>query len=311
MKEVVLRVVCNGRSTATRPDGRGPQLLAEARRSLGVEVPIPMSFYLPTATYRTTDPVDNLRLRVELRKTGTLRRAAPLTQEEGLGPGKEGTAAAAARPRRRRERDKEERAGRDSDSDDEAGTGTDDEAEEGGRALLPPPAKGLRSEEDEPDRLIASTDFAWQQKVFGTLEVARIRRGGSPGQPQSRSGRRPDNIRQAVERDTLAALDAEAQTRGDGAYEGQLLYSRVQSEGLADESTLESRFTTSSNEVCSATSRDQSCCLKHASWPSASATGLLSRSPTVSAAAGYLNYPARLLSPEARTPPLPGLDVSR
>lgn len=200
--------------------------------------------YTPTATYRTSDPIDNLRIRVELRKVGTKgqRLLAALHQPYGQ-----------QRPSTKRNEDggkmlaKRWRGAR---AGDEQAQGSANDSDEEAVAEATP----LHMEEEEPDRIIEVGDFSWQQKVFGKLEVARIRRLNSRQDSGSRTGAASwlgnggDNLIIAQQRVALAALDAESASRGGGPYTGRTLYTRTASEGMTGDYVMRSRLTSSPNE---------------------------------------------------------------
>ena len=216
---------------------------------------------LPLETYRSTDPIENLQLRVTLRKRGTQgeRRLDDLADETSTAPsdGKK-----KKRGGKRGARDK----ATGSDEEGEASDEDKDEGESDGEAASKKP---LRLEKDESDRLVCPPRlFRWQEKRFGPVEVRSIRRD----QDEEKSRRRAQKagglaallkssssslgellgMRTAPlsnhHREIFRRLDAEATARGE-EYEGDILYSRVHSESYVDTRDVSAHMTDSGLEV--------------------------------------------------------------
>ena len=203
----------------------------------GIQI-APMAFYA-TASYRVSDPLENLQLRVTLRKRGTLGLRLHST-----GSDTPGAPAAAPSGRRQRRRDG---AGADVESVQQR-----DEGEEG---EAPP----LQAEEEET-RVVASRTFRWQEKVFAPYEVQR-HHGGAEDEPPAAASRRsfggltsrfgrsgaPAGFVHSQLREQLEQLERSAAESG-GVYEGELLHSRVNAESDVDAGAWAETFTSSLNQ---------------------------------------------------------------
>ena len=223
-------------------------------------------------TYRVTDPVENLKLQVVLRKRGAIidrRRGSPESEVPQLSTGHP--------PKSRGGRDR--RRGREADNCDSGG-GSDDEpavdasalvadeepdddrrggrrrrsgqrasgAEEesgSGNAGEDDERRPLRVEEEEGalEEEVARATFGWQQKVFGRSEVQHMRRteqerthqSGGSGVLRRLLGRGRVGHVSAYIQEMLAQREREADERGQGSYRGETLHTRVHSEGFVDQ----------------------------------------------------------------------------
>ena len=215
------------------------------------------------ATYRVTDPIENLLLQVSLRKRGT-HGERRLEQRDGpLTPRSRSFRKGGARGSVRG------RSGRGDDdppgSDDEAEGDDDDEA------------APMRVQREEADELVCPPrTFRWQEKVFSKAEVKAVRRK-PPALQRSRSSlslavaglaemagsfsltssaadaaARPPMS--AHHREVLARLDREAAARGD-VYQGDVLFSRVNSDRYADPHELNMKLTDSEAETATPLAR--------------------------------------------------------
>ena len=224
--------------------------------------------YHPSVTYHVDDPIENLQLKVTLRKRGTATRA---------------DAPEKAKPRTgRRAEEDEENAGGGAARDDPApgsrGARTGAEA-----PLLPVP---MGAEADEDDVIIAEETFRWQRKVFGPHEVRAIRHAtGDDAAERSSSwfggwfGSRsdPQSFVHTQQREQLAKLDREREERGEARETGHVLHSRIHTERVDDDMTEWGvRFTSSQDEEVTPLAR-------------AVVSGAPTRSPTLSPA----RFPAR------------------
>ena len=195
--------------------------------------------YHPSVTYHVDDPIENLRLKVTLRKRGTATRA---------------DAPEKAKPRTgRRAEEDEENADAAAARDDPAGGSRG--ARTGAEAPLLPATMGAEAEED--DEVIAEETFRWQRKVFGPHEVRAIRHAtGEDGAERSSSWfgslfarSDPQSFVHTQQREQLAKIDRELEERGEARETGHVLHTRIHTERVADDMTEWGvRFTSSPDE---------------------------------------------------------------
>ena len=202
----------------------------------------------PLETYRSTDPIENLALRVTLRKRGTQGERRLGTSEEAS------TAPSSATPRAARRRDRGDNTPRSGDE------GSDDEVGDEASASQP-----LRNEKEEEEKLVCPPRvFRWQEKRFGPMEVRAIRkledetRKNSRGSGLFRSASsavglgsksdEPPYVLSNHHREVFRKLDAEAIEKGED-YVGDTIYTRVHSESFSDPRDTSTKLTDSSYEV--------------------------------------------------------------
>ena len=217
--------------------------------------------YIAPQTYRITDPIENLRLCVTVRKRAT-EGVRKLKQEE------------AAKPERRLPQKRLSLTRRAS------GAGKSDDDDEGENDAGDADSKLLRGEREEPEELLCEPrTFRWQEKAFSREEVKDIRADLEPGGRKGLIGgavniatgvtRGAVNVATGVtkaatlgivdlggmsagtvtnyQRAELERLDRAARDAGSGPYEGETIYTRVHSERFSTEWT--SRFTDSAAEA--------------------------------------------------------------
>ncbi|KAL1504677.1 hypothetical protein AB1Y20_008457 [Prymnesium parvum] len=201
--------------------------------------------YQPYVTYRIADPIENLQLQVILRKRKT-RVSAPV---DGAAKRK------GSPPRRARELERgaaAEETPLQDDPDDEGG-------EEGERRAAAPSADGAGDEArggaDEDVVEVARTTFRWQTKAFSPTEVKTIRRlldDQSTGRSRVLSrllGRAAESQVSTQMYKLLLAREREMEAAGQlDSYAGEILHTRIHSEGFFDEAEWSMRLTTSRDE---------------------------------------------------------------
>ena len=216
--------------------------------------------YHHTETYRISDPISNLKLRVTLRRRGTLgqrrkpgeveRKAQP-AQSRTKNPGKGNTSDS--------QDDSDDELDGDNASDASAGSaggGKRDARSKSARKRLALKAaasetKPLKREEAEETREIAQATFLWQEKVYGRHEVEQIRRlkageaENDRGFLRSLIAKPSSSFVQAQQIDAIAGLDLAARERGESEYAGELLHTRVHTEDVSDATEWAQRFTSS------------------------------------------------------------------
>ena len=223
------------------------------------------SSFFSAETYRVGDPIENLQLRVTLRKRGG---TVTLAEESSAA---KGSSSKKNSPRRRSIFGRSSsRSATGGDSDDD-GNASDDDAETGEASSRKP----LQLGKDEEDKLVCPPRvFRWQEKVFGPMEVSAIRReeerdsprlarrstmGNMLSRAQSRAqstaallgmggDEGPSSLLSNHHREVFARLQEEAEARGE-TYEGELLYSRVHSEEYTDPADVSLILTDSMGET--------------------------------------------------------------
>ena len=210
-----------------------------------------MAALLPFAleTYRSSDPIENLALRVTLRKRGTQGERI-LDNVEGEASTAPSTAAAALKKKKDRRSRAEASTPRSGDD------GSDDED-----AAASQPLAGEKEEEEKlecPPRV-----FRWQEKRFSPMDVYAVRRQEQEERSKNGTSRAGSfSFRSASSksigsskhnlsnhhREVLRKLDSEAADNG-AEYMGDVLFSRVHSEGWVDPRDASTKLTDSSFEV--------------------------------------------------------------
>ena len=184
-------------------------------------------------TYRVGDPIENLQLRVTLRKRASMgeRRCGAGDSSSVPSEPSKGAKKGARKERGTGRFRRKSGEGPDAAPSDDADSADDD-------AGLAAQMRPLRLGQDEEAEHIVCPPrtFRWQEKAFGPTEVRNIHRaeekkgagGGLVGRLLG-SGRDAGNLSNHL-RDNLRALEDQSVEEGLGAYAGEIIYTRVHSE---------------------------------------------------------------------------------
>ncbi len=207
--------------------------------------PAPMVPYRIVETYRVSDPIENMQLRVTLR-----RRTTGAAMQCGSSAG----ASTGSRKKKGKGRFRRDSAAEGADeSDDEGAPGTADERGEGERAGLLG-AADVSSQEAGEELACEPRVFHWQERAFSPTEVAAVQGADGSSSPRrslsSSLSREPPKPRLSPHaRELLAELDMRWSEAGRGPYTGEMIYSKLHSESLDELDDWISSFTDSTSEA--------------------------------------------------------------